>query len=129
MKKIKCYTSRSGILFEKDRKHIESEIEKRTVQFMTSRAEEIIVKLTPRGEDNFKKLIIHRPNNFERIKEMSTPEYAYYRIECTTYQAQIYFSKFWEDAQIVSPAGLRNTMRELYRTTYLAYEADDKAQV
>ena len=125
---VEEYSSRSGVIPERERKILEEEIKKRTPQFMVRGAEEILVRMTPKGEEDFKRLLILRPQNYERVSEMSKDGFAYYKVRCTELQAEIYFSKFWQDAVIVSPESLRERMKAHYYAAYLAYAEDGQAE-
>ena len=122
---VNCYSSRSGVITQAERETLEEEIKKRTPQFMPRAAEEILVRLTPTGEENLKKQLLLRPQKYERVQTLCTPEYAYYRVDCTELQAQIYFSKFFEDAVILSPEGLGQRMRQRYEAAAQAYRELD----
>ena len=125
LRDVREYASRSGVISEKERKHLEEEIKNRTPQFMVRAAEEILVKMTPKGEESFKRLLMLRPQDYERVDDMCRDGAIYYKLHCTEIQAEIYFSKFWQDAVIVSPQRLKERMRACYHAAYLAYDEEE----
>ncbi len=76
--------------------------------------EEIVVKLTPRGIEQFKSMYIHRPTP-DRI------DGDLYYFNCSYTQVLQYFVKLGRNACIISPISLAQNLKEFYFSGYNAY--------
>lgn len=78
---------------------------------------EVLVELTAKGADKFKRFYVHRPvpvrteNNF-------------YYFNCSHSQIVQYFIRFGEDAEIIYPASVRNKIYNFHRNALNVYAKD-----
>lgn len=93
--------------------------------------DEICVRLSDEGEELYRKMYYSRPM-YEHIEHKQNRHYYYFN--CSGSQVLFYFQRFgWGNAEILSPAPLREKMIELHRTALEAYfhggqDAPDNAQ-
>ena len=90
------------------RNEIEHYIKMRGVQFLVWNEEEIRVRLTDNGHQKYNRQHNLRPS-VARIEDDGSLIF-----NCTQSQAEFYFFKFGEDAEILSPLKLRERFAELY---------------
>ena len=75
----------------------------------------IKVYLTPRGEEMFRKIYLHRPSPIKK-------EGGIYWFECSTGQAYQYFSRYSRNAVILEPKDLQDDMMKFYAMGSRAYQ-------
>lgn len=75
---------------------------------------EVIVELTERGVEQFKKMYVHRPIP-------TKVEGNLYYFECSHSQITQYFQRFGANAFVRSPERLRDTMLRFHRSAYFRY--------
>jgi hypothetical protein len=108
IKEIKLLKSKRGHL-TKDEKHwIDNELLRKGVQFMSSETSKICVRFTSAGLVKYRRLLHLRPPYSEVLDENT------YVFHCTETQAEFYFFKFGEDAQIVEPVSLAQKFERMY---------------
>ena len=73
--------------------------------------EEVVVELTEKGIEQFKKMYVHRPIP-------SKVEGNLYYFSCSHTQIMQYFQRFGAQAYVLSPARLRDAMIRFYRAAY-----------
>ena len=95
-------------LTQQQKHFIEKEISEKGVQFLLNDSAEIRVRLTEGGVKKYNSILHLRP------KYTSKTEENIYTFHITPMQAEFYFFKFGEDAEILSPADLRETFRRRY---------------
>jgi predicted DNA-binding transcriptional regulator YafY len=76
--------------------------------------DEVVVQLTDKGVEQFKKMYVHRPIP-------SKVEGNTYYFNCAHTQIIQYFQRFGAQAYILSPARLRDNMLRFYRGAYYSY--------
>lgn len=99
----------SGRLTKEEIAQLKEALSSRKVQFLLDPEEEIRIRFTEGGIKKYNSLVYMRPT-FDPAK---TKGYEYV-FHCTLKQAEYYFFKFGEDAQILSPPDLRRRFTELY---------------
>ena len=82
---------------------------------MDENEEEIIIKLTPRGQKLFQKLYVYRP-----IVESIDGDI--YTFKCSYSQIIQYFQRFGSNAIIVSPKSLGETFRNFFYYAHKEYK-------
>lgn len=102
-------TTRSGMLSAAEKKVIRQKINNNTVAFLIGEEEEIIVRLSKIGEKIYKGTLFLRPV-LHQIDESGC-----YHFSCTRMQARQYFIRFGAEAEIISPAHLRQEFADMYR--------------
>ena len=100
--------SKSGFLDKEEKYQLEELISARGVQFLVGNNEEICVRLSQNGVQQYRQQIHLRP---DCIKIRNGSEYVFY---CTAMQAYYYFFKFGKDAEILSPLDLREDFAQKY---------------
>ena len=88
-------------------------------QFMINDDEESCVKLTDSGRRNFSRIYFGRPLE-DRIEEK--PDGHYYYFKGSKEQVFLYFRRFGSDAEVISPAELRERMAVFHIKAYENYE-------
>lgn len=106
----------SGRLTKEDTSLMRETILKRKVQFLLDNEEDIHIRLTNRGIYKYNSQVYMRPA-FDPDKTKGNV----YVFHCTQRQAEYYFFKFGEDAEILSPARLRKRFKTLYKNAILIY--------
>ena len=95
-------------------------IASRGVQFMIGSEAEIRVRLTEKGVHKYHRLVPLRP------AMIGEPEEDIYTFQCTIGQAKFYFFKFGEDAEILSPAELRDEFKNMYQQAADLYQKKER---
>lgn len=106
----------SGRLTKEDTSLLRETISKRKVQFLLDNEEDIHIRLTKKGIYKYNSQLYMRP----AFDPDQTKDNVYV-FHCTQRQAEYYFFKFGEDAEILSPAGLRTRFKTLYRNAISIY--------
>lgn len=107
----------SGKLTKEEISKLKKAISNRKVQFLLGDEKEIHVRLTKAGIEKYNSQVYMRP---AFIKEKTNGnEYFFY---CTERQAENYFFKFGEDAEIISPESLRLWFKDMYKSASMIYE-------
>lgn len=106
----------SGRLTKEDTLLLKKATSKRKVQFLLDKEEEIHIRLTKRGIYKYNSQVYMRPA-FDPDKTKDNV----YVFHCTQRQAEYYFFKFGEDAEILSPSRLRRRFKTLYKNAVLIY--------
>lgn len=104
----------SGRLKDIEVKELLEKIICRGVQFLIGSEGNIKVKLTNNGIKQYNDIIYMRPQ-YVNIEDNI------YTFDCTLRQAENYFFKFGEDAEIISPPSLRNSFFKKYKQAYNRY--------
>lgn len=118
---VKLEKSKRAFLPAEKWKQLRQIISNRGVQFLASGEENIRVRLTEGGKEKYRRQIHLRP------VYIGDPEGDVYVFDCTPAQAEFYFFKFGQDAEILQPSDLREKFIALYRNalhTYLSAEPD-----
>lgn len=108
LRSVKVESSKSAFLNSRMQNDLLRMISARGVQFMSGREQEIVVKLSSEGLRKFSRQSHLRPTTIEKISDDT------FVFNCTVAQAQFYFFKFGEDAEIISPAFLREKFLAMY---------------
>lgn len=106
----------SAFLSKAETAKIEDDIAKLTVAFLLGEPQEIRVRLTERGKRSFQTRLYSRPDKDEG---RSTDEE--YVFSCSEQQAYFYFMSFGAEAEIISPASLRERMMRYYQNALERY--------
>ncbi len=114
IKTVKKENSKSSFLVDKRWKELEESIKQRGVQFMIGENVEIRVRLTEAGENKYWKQLHLRPTRIGVDNDV-------YIFNCTKAQAEFYFFKFGRDAEILSPADLRDKFTQMYKDAAAVY--------
>lgn len=102
-------TKKTAYLTIEQKNELEHYIKMRGVQFLAWNEDEIRVRLTDSGHQKYSRQLNLRPS-VAKAEEDGTLIF-----NCTQSQAEFYFFKFGEDAEILSPPELREKFAELYR--------------
>lgn len=113
---VKAEKSKSAFLKQDRRRELVQSIARRGVQFMSTEEEEIHVRLTETGKVKFQRQVHLRPALVRQQENI-------FVFQCTSAQAQFYFFKFGEDAEILRPEGLREKFKAMYERAALVYES------
>lgn len=108
IKEIKLIKSKSGHFSKDDKRKLDKELSTRGAQFMGSEASEVRIRFTPNGVIKYRRLVHLRPTYSEIVDENI------YIFHCTEAQAEYYFFKFGEDAQVLAPASLAEKFKCMY---------------
>ncbi len=111
---IKAEKSKSSFLKLSEREALLKTIHLRGVQFMIGDEAEIYVKLTDRGVERYHRQVHLRPLLIRKEGDI-------YVFQCTTAQAEFYFFKFGEDAEILFPTQLRDKFKAMYEAAAHVY--------
>lgn len=109
LKSIKLLESKSAFIPKEKQKNLSKLIASRGVQFLISNEEEIHVRLTDSGRHKYNRQSHLRPTLVEE------QEGNVFVFRCTSAQAEFYFFKFGEDAEILFPAELREKFKSMYQ--------------
>lgn len=112
---VKAEKSKSAFLKQDRRKELAQSIARRGVQFMSTEEEEIHVRLTETGKIKFQRQVHLRPAPVRQQENV-------FAFQCTAAQAQFYFFKFGEDAEILRPESLREKFKAMYERAASVYE-------
>ena len=80
----------------------------------TSEIEIIIVKMSEKGKDLFKRLYLYRPTPFKIENDL-------YYFDCSYNQVSQYFRRFGKEGIIISPSNLANSLSNFYYSASRAY--------
>lgn len=98
---------------------LNEQILERGVQFLSLPAVDIKVRLNNYGVKTYNRTKNLRPS-YTKITEDTDGTYVY-EFHCTEKQAEYYFLLFGSNAEILSPASLRNTFKQNYQFAYQKY--------
>ena len=113
----------TSFLSNSDREKLEKNIAQRSIVYLLSEVAEIHVKLTETGKRFFHNRIVSRPIKND---ELSTDnEYVFF---CTEEQAFLYFFPFGKEAEIISPASLRERVIKGYKSACENYDRLSKGK-
>jgi hypothetical protein len=104
-----------------DRERLEQMIQTQGIQFLVGKAKDIKVKLTPRGVAKLNRHSTLRPICTERTQD------GIFTFCCTETQAEYYFLKLGDDAEILEPARLRERFAKLHTRAAAAYAGNESA--
>ena len=114
IKAVTIIKSKSSFLADKRWKELEENIRKRGVQYMLGEDVEIHVRLTESGMNKYRRQVHLRPMLIRNEEDV-------YIFNCTKAQAEFYFFKFGSDAEILSPADLRDKFTQMYKDAAAVY--------
>ncbi len=103
----------------------------RGIQFLSSPAVDIEIKLNEYGIRAYERTLPLRPDyvSIRPVDEVNcNSKDAIYRFHCTERQAEYYFFRFGRDAQILFPNHLRERFIALYKDTLLRYASTENIQ-
>lgn len=106
----------SGRLTKDEIHALEEAVTNRTVQFLVGNDEEIRIRLSDEGVHKYKSQLYMRPPYDKELTDGN--EYVFH---CTPRQAEYYFFKFGNDAEILAPPELRMRFKTLYEDALNIY--------
>ena len=109
IKEIRTGAHRSGRILKEEKAKAKQEIRLRGAEYLLEEAIDVVVRMTPRGKKRYDIIRYGRP----RIQE--TAAGGIYRFRCTERQAENYFVRLGNGAEVLEPARLRKRMAEWYR--------------
>ena len=118
--RIRMMKSLSGFLSKQEKDDIEKALVEKKPQFMVGDLEDIKVKFTKNGFENFGRQLHLRPQFYDKVEG----EDLVYVFHCTEQQAKNYFFKFASDVEILEPASLRAWFKNKYMYAVNHYEMD-----
>lgn len=118
--RIRMMKSMSGFLSKADKDDIEKALVEKKPQFMVGDLEDIKVRFTKSGFENFGRQLHLRPQFCDKVEG----EDLVYVFHCTEQQAKNYFFKFASDVEILEPASLRAWFKNKYIYAVNHYEMD-----
>ncbi len=104
-----------------DLKKLEDLINERGIQFLSENAIDITVRLTPAGQKAYARTARLRPDPISEEPPGDNGD-KILKFHCTLSQARYYFASFGKEAEIMSPAGLREIFRLLYQEAIKNYQ-------
>lgn len=108
IKSVATMSGKGGKLSKNEKDELGKKILMRGVQFMTWDETEITVRLTGEGVKKYERQLHLRPTLIR------SEDGGVFVFRCTQPQAEFYFFKFGKDAEIISPAELREKFSALY---------------
>lgn len=118
IRKIRLEKSKSGYLHPDDIAALITAISEKGVQFLVSEDVEIRVRFTEDGMHSFQHWIHLRPEPLSIEKQKDSYIAVFH---CSLVQASAYFFKFGTNAEILSPASLRDQFRDQYQDALSRY--------
>lgn len=118
IKSLQTMSGKSGKLSKAEKDELDKKISLRGVQFMTWNETEVTVRLTAEGVKKCERQLHLRPTLIR------SEDGGVFVFRCTQQQAEFYFFKFGKDAEIISPAGLREKFGALYGEAAALYRGD-----
>ena len=112
---IKQRRQPSGRLTIDDKRQIEKRIQQVGVQYLIGAQDNIAVRLTPTGRQNFLQRSYMRPTPRKVEGDV-------YHFTCSPIQIRNYFLTFGKDAEVLEPAFLREEFANAYREAARLYE-------
>ena len=107
----------SGKLTKEDKKHIEQELQKKGVQFLSYADNPTIkIRLTPHGKQMY-----HNSTHLRPPYDAELSKDDIYVFHCTEFQARFYFVKFGEHAEVLEPKELREKFKTIYAKAFNVY--------
>lgn len=101
--------------------NIESQISNYSPAYLIGKPEQIKVRLTKKGKQSYQSRLYSRP---EKIESLSTDDI--YVFDCTQQQIYNYFFSFGADAEVISPAYLRNRFINAHEKSLKQYNTPSK---
>lgn len=120
LQSVKLEKSKSAFLRKSEQKELARLIASRGVQFMGSGEEEIQVRLSEQGKFKYRRQSHLRP---VLVKNLDEDVFVF---QCTQAQAEFYFFKFGEDAEIIRPESLRKKMATMYECAAEMYRRENQ---
>lgn len=117
VKNVRIEKSKSAFLNKGDREKLQKAVDAHGAQsqFMSSEVIDAEVRFTEYGLDMYKRVVFNRPMYSEKVNENT------YRFSCSFSQAEYYFFKFGEDAEVLEPQSLRNKLSVMYQRAARVY--------
>lgn len=111
--------SEHSFISQADREAIENGIQNRGIQFLSSQTgiETIVVRLTEQGRQLYKRILNQRPALAKKQND------DLYEFQCTVFQAEHYFFRFGQEAVIIQPESLKETLRKRYEAALQVYHS------
>ena len=109
-------TSHRFSFTKNDIHELEEMLQTRSIQFLLSEDETIRVYLTDNGIRKYNDQLYLRP-----AKDASLSTEHEYVFHCTQMQAEYYFFKFGEDAEVLFPSELRQKFQKMYQNAVATY--------
>lgn len=116
LRSVKPEKSKSAFLKKSEREELDQLIASRGVQFMGGSEEEIRVRLSTEGQNKLQRQTHLRP---AQVGKADGDEYVFC---CTEAQAEFYFFKFGEDAEILEPEDLRQRISTMHKNAAEMYQ-------
>ena len=88
--------------------------------FYQSKEENITIEFTKKGFDLYKRTFLQKPEPISPIK-IENNKYIL-EFDCSLFHMQIYIYKFGEDAKIIKPKILAETLKDFYFKAYSKYD-------
>lgn len=120
IKDLRVSHLRSGKITQKQKVIIEQRIHRVGVQFLLQEADIIRIRMSPQGKRMYETQVHLRPAFTGR--EVCADGSWVYEFNCTQMQAEYYFFKFGEFAQILTPKGLAEKMKNAYSAAAAQYK-------
>lgn len=110
-----------GRLTAEDKRQVERRLQQVGVQYLVGEQNNILVRLTPNGRQNFLQRSYMRPTPGKVEGDI-------YHFTCSPIQIRNYFLSFGKDAEVLEPAFLRREFATIYREAVALYEAKEETE-
>ena len=118
---VKTSAKRSGKITNDQKKSIKDKIENVGVQFLTQESEVIRVRLNADGKHDFERQASLRPH---AMRVEAAGDNWIYTFGCSLMQAEYYFFKFGNKAEILEPLELRQLFISKYESAVNSYKME-----
>lgn len=101
-------------------KMLEKEIKQKGVQYLPGETQKIQVRLTPAGQNMYRRITFQRPAyDLQTKAEAADNIFTFF---CTPFQAYVYFRSFGAEAEILTPEALRRDFIHFYESSLMTYK-------
>lgn len=107
-------TEHEAKLTSEQKQILQDKIKNRGVEFLSYQETNVVVRLSKEGQKKYRELRHLRPRSIRVDGDI-------YTFNCTVNQAEFYFFKFGQDAEILKPPELRKRFANMYHNAHAVY--------